>query len=174
MAIGREIVRQLDGKIDVFGCAVGSGATLLGTSLGLAEKKIHPLTYGVVPFGSEVYMELDRDECDKGEFRKADCMRRLVESMGLEKWKNEKSIIEIMLEKGYPDKFFRVTAEEARQMANRLAEEEGIFCGMSSGANVHVALKLAERMKKNRNVVTVIVDRRDRYLGEYPNEMFIV
>jgi len=47
-------------------------------------------------------------------------------------------------------------------------QEEGIYCGMSSGANVFVALKIAESMKKDQNVVTVIVDRRDRYLGEYP------
>jgi cysteine synthase A len=59
-------------------------------------------------------------------------------------------------------------------MANRLAREEGIYCGMSSGANVLIALKIAERLKKDQNVVTVIVDRRDRYLGEYPNDVFVV
>ena len=79
-----------------------------------------------------------------------------------------------MLEKGYPDKFFRITEEEARDTANRLCREEGIYCGMSSGANVCAALKLAARMPKGQNVVTVIVDRRDRYLGEYPNDVFIV
>jgi len=68
----------------------------------------------------------------------------------------------------------RVSTEEARHMANRLCREEGIYCGMSSGANVFVALKIAERLKKDQNVVTVIVDRRDRYLGEYPNDVFIV
>lgn len=51
---------------------------------------------------------------------------------------------------------------------------EGIYCGMSSGANVLVALKTAERMKEDKNVVTVIIDRRDRYLGEYPNDVFVV
>ena len=45
---------------------------------------------------------------------------------------------------------------------------------MSSGANVLVALKIAKRMKKGQNVVTVIVDSRDRYLGEYPNDVFVV
>jgi cysteine synthase A len=92
----------------------------------------------------------------------------------LEKWQTEKSINEEMVEIGYPDEFFKVSAEEAREMANRLAREEGIYCGMSSGANVFIALKIAQRLKKDQNVVTVIVDRRDRYLGEYPNDVFVV
>lgn len=69
---------------------------------------------------------------------------------------------------------FRVSNEEARKMANRLAEEEGIWCGMSSGANVLAALKVAKRMEKGQNVVTVIVDRRDRYLDEWPKEIYVV
>jgi cystathionine beta-synthase len=174
MNIGYELYEQLDGKIDAFGCAVGSGATLLGTTLGLAEKNVNPLTFGVIPSGSEVYMELQKNESDKGEFKKSNVMKKLIEKMGLKKWQTEKSIIDEMLARGYPDKFFRVNEEEARNMANRLSREEGIYCGMSSGANVHVALKIAQRLKKNQNVVTVIVDRRDRYLGEYPNDVFIV
>jgi cysteine synthase A len=79
-----------------------------------------------------------------------------------------------MLEAGYPDKFFRITSDKARDMANRLAREEGIYCGMSSGANVAVAMKIAQRIGKGKNVVTVIVDRRDRYLSEYPNDIYIV
>ena len=101
-------------------------------------------------------------------------MEKLIKAMGLKKWQSEKSIVEIMLKKGYPDKFFRVSEEEARNMADRLCREEGVYCGMSSGANVCVALRIAKRLKKNQNVVTVIVDRRDRYLGEYPKDVFIV
>jgi len=79
-----------------------------------------------------------------------------------------------MMDLGYPDEFFQVSEEEARNMANVLCEEEGIYCGMSSGANVFIALKIAERLQPNQNVVTVIVDRRDRYLGEYPNDVLVV
>lgn len=174
MSIGYELYEQLDGKIDAFGCAVGSGATLLGSVLGLAEKNVYPLTFGIVPHGSEVYMELQKNESDKGEFKKSNVIKKLIEKMGLKKWQTEKSIIDEMLARGYPDKFFRVSTEEARYMANRLCREEGIYCGMSSGANVFAALKIAKRLQKNQNVVTVIVDRRDRYLGEYPNDIFIV
>jgi len=174
MNIGYELYKQLDGRIDAFGCAAGSGATLLGVALGLEEKNVHPLTFGVIPFGSENYMDMKKSESDKGEFKKSNTMKTLIEKMGLKKWQTEKSIIDEMLAMGYPDKFFRVTAEEARNMANRLCQEEGIYCGMSSGANVYVALKIAQRLEKNQNVVTVIVDRRDRYLGEYPNDIFVV
>ena len=174
MEMGSEIYKQLDGKIDAFGCAVGSGATLLGVVLALEEKGIRPFTFGVVPHGSEVYIDLLKDESKKGEFKKSNAMQKLIKAMGLKKWETEKSIIDEMLDRGYPDEFMRVTTEDARYMANRLCKEEGIYCGMSSGANVFIALKLAERLKKDQNVVTVIVDRRDRYLGEYPNDVFIV
>jgi cysteine synthase A len=79
-----------------------------------------------------------------------------------------------MLEDGYPDKFFSVTSEEARAVADRLCREEGIYCGMSSGANVAIALKIARRMGAGKNVVTTIVDRRDRYLSEIPHEKYVV
>ncbi len=89
--------------------------------------------------------------------------------MGLKKWVTEKPIVNLMFEAGYPpDKFFLVSDEEARNMANRLCQEEGIYCGMSSGANVAIALKIAQRLEPGSNVVSVIVDRRDRYLSEYP------
>ena len=113
-------------------------------------------------------------EIKKGKFEKSKWVCKLIEKIGLKKWQTEKSIIDEMLEKGYPDSFFRITDEEARDMANRLCQEEGVYCGMSSGANVAVALKIARRLGKNKNVATVIVDRRDRYLGEYPKDVFVV
>jgi len=173
-AIGYELMDQLDGKIDAFGCAVGSGATLLGVSLALSEHNIKPFTFGIVPRGAETYVELEHDESPKGEFRVSSVGRKLIDSLKLKKWQSEKSIVEKMLELGYPDEFFRITSEEAREMANRLCSEEGIYCGMSSGANVCIAMRIASRMDVGKNIVTMIVDRRDRYLGEYPNDKFIV
>ncbi|MEJ2598877.1 MAG: cysteine synthase family protein [Anaerolineales bacterium] len=174
MGIGYELYNQLDGKVDAWGCSVGSGATLYGVALALKEKGINPFTFGVVPYGSESYMMLKKPDSRKGEFEVSKLNRQLVDWIGLKKWQTEKSINEEMVEAGYPDEFFQITADDARDMANRLCAEEGIYCGMSSGANVFVALKIAERMKKGQNVVTVIVDRRDRYLGEYPNDVYVV
>jgi cysteine synthase len=174
MSIGYELHEQLDGQIDAWGCAVGSGSTLLGVILALKEKGVNPLTFGVAPYGSESFMELKTPEAKRGEFQLSTMSRQLVDWMGLKKWQTEKSIVEEMMERGYPDEFFQVSEVEARNMANILCEQEGIYCGMSSGANVLVALKIAERFKPGQNVVTVICDRRDRYLGEYPNDVFVV
>jgi cysteine synthase A len=79
-----------------------------------------------------------------------------------------------MLEKGLPDEILTVKDEDARAMMNRLCCEEGLFCGMSSGANVHAALKIAKKLGRGANVVTVLVDRRDRYFPEYPREHYVI
>ena len=64
--------------------------------------------------------------------------------------------------------------EDAKNMADRLCREEGFFCGISSGANVWAAVQLAKTMPRGSNIVTVLVDRRDRYFAEYPNEHYVV
>ena len=64
--------------------------------------------------------------------------------------------------------------DDARKMADRLCREEGLYCGMSSGANVVAAIEMAKTMEKGSRIVTVVVDRRDRYSAEYPNEHYVV
>jgi len=174
-SIGREIYAQLSGHVDAVGCSVSSGASLYGMCLGLKENGVRPeIVFGVVPEGSEEYISLDKPESDKGEYEIKTVDRELANKMGLKKWTQMDSIVEKLVADGYPDKFFLVTDEEARNMADRLCREEGIYCGMSSGANVAVAIKIAERLGKGKNVVTLIVDRRDRYLSEFPNDKYVV
>lgn len=174
-SMAREIYDQLDGKIDAIGCSVAAGGTLYGLCEGLAELGVHPeLTFGVVPSGSECYLSLPKRECNYGEYKVSDARHKVAAAMGLDKWVTEESIIHKMVKAGYPDKCFLVTDEEARAMANRLCREEGIFCGMSSGANVLIALEIAKRLGPGKNVVTTIVDRRDRYLCEMPHEKYVV
>ncbi len=174
-SMGHEIYDQLDGKIDAVGCSVSAGGSLYGICLGLEEKGLRvPLTFGIVPRGSEHYFELQKEESDRGEFEISDVQPKICQTMGLKKWVAEEPIVKTMIDAGYPDKFFLVSDEEARNMANRLCQEEGIYCGMSSGANVAVAMKIARRLPPGSNVVTVIVDRRDRYLSEYPNDKYVV
>jgi cysteine synthase B len=62
------------------------------------------------------------------------------------------------------DKVIEVSEKEAKAMTKRLAKEEGIFAGMSSGGAVASVLKLAENLE-NAIIVTVICDRGDRYLS---------
>lgn len=173
--LGREIYEQLDGKIDAIGASASSGASLYGMCLGLKEHGLRPeMVYGVVPSASEQYLDFDGDEADWADFKITDVEREIAKAIHLDKWVTEEPILKKMIDDGYPDKFFRVSTEEAREMANRLCKEEGIFCGMSSGANVAVALKIAKRLGNNKNIVTTIVDRRDRYLSETPNEIYVV
>jgi cysteine synthase A len=64
---------------------------------------------------------------------------------------------------------YLVDDPDAVGMANRLAREEGLFCGMSGGANVHIALKVARGLGRGKTVVTILPDNRYRYFG---NEHF--
>lgn len=110
------------------------------------EKGLHPFSYGILPYGSETYIDQQKPEAKKGEFYKSKWVYELIEKIGIKKWLTGKSIIDKMIERGYSDSFFKITTEEARDMGNRLSREEGIYCGMSSGANVAVALKIARRL----------------------------
>jgi cysteine synthase A len=69
-----------------------------------------------------------------------------------------------MVEEGWAREMVHIEQDEAIEMAHRLAEEEGLFCGLSSGANVVAALKVAKELKRGQRVATLLVDSRDRYL----------
>jgi cysteine synthase A len=69
-----------------------------------------------------------------------------------------------MVDKKVAQRIIHVDQAEAIAMAHRLCEEEGLFCGLSSGANVVAALRVARELKPGQRVVTVLVDSRDRYL----------
>jgi cysteine synthase A len=87
---------------------------------------------------------------------------------------NQRFLIEDILEKNLLDYEIVVKNEDAKNMADRLCQEEGLFCGMSSGANVYAAIEMGKRLGKGSRIVTVLVDRRDRYFAEYPNEHYVV
>jgi cysteine synthase A len=69
-------------------------------------------------------------------------------------------------QKEIADHIEQVSTEEATAMALRLAREEGLFAGTSTGANVTAALRLAERLGPNATVVTVMVDTGMKYLSK--------
>jgi cysteine synthase A len=158
---GKEILEQLDMKIDAFVASIGSGGTLLGVAEALGEKSVSASVVGVEPEDAKVIEE----------WAKTGFLNNFLEKLGMPR---RKYIIEEILEKGFPDEIIHVAHEEARHMANRLCREEGLFCGISSGANVYAALKVAKKLGKGANVVTICVDRRDRYLPEYPNENYVI
>ncbi|MBQ1309066.1 MAG: pyridoxal-phosphate dependent enzyme, partial [Ruminococcus sp.] len=74
-------------------------------------------------------------------------------------------IIPDILNREIYDEIYVVTDEEALSTAKRLAREEGLMCGISSGTNVAAALKLAKKLGKGKTVVTVLPDTAERYFS---------
>jgi cysteine synthase A len=157
---GKEIIEQLDGRVDGWVSSIGTGGTLLGVSLALKKNDSNVVVYGVVP-----------DDDPRLEWARSSVIQRYLELFGLPKLK---FLTEMIIEKDITDKTILVNSKDARETSNRLVKEEGIFCGISSGANVYAALKLAEELGDGANIVTTIVDRRDRYFSEYPQEQYVV
>ena len=63
------------------------------------------------------------------------------------------------------DEVKQASADEAFSMAKRLAKDEGIFCGISSGANMHIALQVARDAGPGKNVLVVLPDTGERYIS---------
>ena len=157
---GKEILEQTDGRVDACVASIGTGGTLFGIAEALRKENPNMKVIGLVPEDTLITDWVRNHIFDK-----------FFEQFGMPKYK---FIIETMYERGLPDQVLTVKDEDARDMANRLCREEGLFCGMSSGANVYAAIQLAKKMKKGDNIVTVLVDRRDRYFLEYPKEHYVI
>ena len=157
---GKEILEQLNDKVDAWVASIGTGGTIFGVGEALREKAAHVRVVGLEPEDARVT-----------EWSKSGSMRKYREAVGLPP---AKSLVDQMLELGLPDAVLTVNDADARLMMNRLCREEGLFCGMSSGANVYAALKIAKKLGKGANVVTVLVDRRERYFPEHPLEHYVI
>ena len=132
-----EIFRQSGGQIDVFVAGMGTTGTLMGVSRYLKEKSKNIKIIGIEPPPGHAIQGL----------------------------KNmSESIVPDIYDRDQLDDVITINDEEAFEMARRLASEEGIFAGISSGAAVAGALRVAEGMKSG-TVVTIIPDRGDRYLS---------
>ena len=81
---------------------------------------------------------------------------------GIRKW--PEAYLPKIFDRNKVDEIFEVSREEATRMAKRLAVEEGIFSGMSSGGSATVALRLTEKLQQG-TIVAIICDRGDRYLS---------
>ncbi len=134
---GREIIEQTKGAIDVFVSGMGTTGTLMGAGRRLREYNPGIRIVGVEPLlGHKI--------------------------QGLKNM--QESIVPKIFNRAFPDEILNVNDEEAFTTTRSLALQEGIFAGMSSGAAVSGALKVAERMKKG-TVVVILPDRGDRYLS---------
>ncbi|MBO7740213.1 MAG: cysteine synthase A, partial [Clostridia bacterium] len=143
---GPEIMRQTDGEVDIFVASVGTGGTLTGTGRYLKEKKPSVSVVAVEPKDSPVLSE------GKSGSHK-------IQGIGA-------GFVPGVLDTTVYDEVLTVTAEEAFAAARELAVSEGILVGISSGAALSAALRVASR-KENRGklIVVLLPDTGDRYLS---------
>jgi cysteine synthase B len=134
---GPEIWNDTKGTVTHFVSAMGTTGTIIGTSTYLKEKNPAIQIIGAQPSdGSQI--------------------------PGIRKWPQE--YLPKIFDASKVDTIIEVSEQEAREMTKRLAKEEGVFAGMSSGGSVAVALKLAHQLESGV-IVAIICDRGDRYLS---------
>lgn len=143
-----EIWRDTDGHVDVFVAGVGTGGTLTGVGSFLKERKPSVRVVAVEPVDSPVL-----SGGKPGPHR--------IQGIGA-------GFVPDVLRKDLIDEVMTVGADEAGIMSRRLAQEEGILCGISSGANVCAAVKLARRPENaGKMILTIICDTGERYLSTW-------
>ncbi|ENO95311.1 cysteine synthase CysM [Thauera phenylacetica] len=139
---GPELWEQTDGRITHFVSSMGTTGTIMGTSRFLKERNPDVCIVGCEPEeGSSI--------------------------PGIRKW--PEAYLPKIFERPRVDRFERVSQADAEEMTRRLAREEGIFAGISSGGAMHVALRIAAQVE-NAVIVSIVCDRGDRYLstGVFP------
>ena len=134
---GPEIWNDTNGTVTHFVSAMGTTGTIIGTSTYLKEKNANIIIVGAQPSDGSLIP-------------------------GIRKWPKE--YLPKIFDASKVDTVVDVSEEEARAMTKRLALEEGVFAGMSSGGSVAVALKIAEKLESGV-IVAIICDRGDRYLS---------
>ena len=145
LSTGVEILEQLD-RIDVFVAGVGTGGTLVGTARRIKEKFPHCEIVAVEPAASAT---LSRNE--KGQ--------HAIQGIGA-------GFVPAIYDGAVVNKIELVTDEQALDMFKTLNNKQGYCCGISSAANIVVAVRLAEMPEyKGKNIVTLFPDLDDRYEG---------
>jgi len=147
-----EIWADTDGQVDILVSAVGTGGTITGVAEVIKERKPDFKAIAVEPKDSPVILQTLRGEPLKPGPHK-------IQGTGA-------GFVPNNLHLKIVDEVITVSNEDALQMARRLAKEEGILAGISSGANVHAALQVANRPEnKGKLIVTVACSTGERYLS---------
>ena len=143
--MGREIARDLDGNIDMLVAAVGTGAALMGAADGLRAAGANPAIVALEPLQSPLLTT------GKGGPHR-------VEGIGV-------GFVPPFLDRSQIESVRAIDQERAFEMCRRLASEEGIFCGASTGLNVVAAIDLARELGPDKHLVTIGCDTGMKYLG---------
>ncbi len=140
-----EILEDTDGILDAFVAGVGTGGTISGTGKRLKEHNKDILLVAVQPSKSPVLTG-------------GSPSGHKIQGIGA-------NFIPEIYSKELVDEVLSIDEEAAYSYARRIAKEEGILCGISSGANVAAASIIAKRLGKGKRVVTVLPDTGERYLS---------
>jgi len=155
----QEIWTQTAGKIHGFICAVGTGGTLAGVSIGLKEKNKDIKIALSDPMGSSLYSHIKFNKLENSG-------NSITEGIGTAR-------ITKNFEKALVDDAFQTTDVEALNIIFKLKENENISLGGSSGINIAGAIKLAKQMGPGHNIVTILCDPGKRYASKIYNKEFL-
>ncbi len=154
-----EIWTQTAGKIDGFTCAVGTGGTLAGVSIGLKNKNKNIKIALSDPMGSSLYSYIKNKKLEsKG--------NSITEGIGTGR-------ITKNFEKAIIDDAFQTEDAEALKIVYDLIENQNIILGGSSGINIAGAVKLAKKLGKGKTIVTILCDDGRRYASKIFNKEFL-
>lgn len=150
-----EIWEQMDGRVDGFTCAAGTGGTIAGVGLGLKAKNENVTIALSDPHGAALY-----NYYAHGELRAEG--NSVAEGIG-------QGRITANLDGAPIDAQFRISDEEGLVWVRRLLAEEGLCLGLSSGINVAGAIELAKQLGPGHRIATILCDTGFRYLSTLYN-----
>lgn len=159
LSTGPEIWRQTEGKVDAVVAGAGTGGTVSGVGRYFKKNHPHVKVVGVDPIGSVHYHYYYTKTMPTPHVYK-------VEGIG-------EDILCDAMDYSVVDEFHQTNDKEAFTMARRLVREEGLFCGGSSGCNVHIAIKVAKALGPGKTVVTFLCDSATRYTTKFLNDAWM-
>jgi cysteine synthase A len=154
-----EIWSQTAGSIDGFTCAVGTGGTLAGISLGLKNKNKNIKIALSDPMGSSLYSYIKNNKLES-------TGSSITEGIGTGR-------ITKNFDRALVDNAFQINDIEALNLIYNLIEKQKIILGGSSGINIAGAIKLAQKMGKGKTIVTILCDHGKRYASKIFNKEFL-
>ena len=154
-----EIWNQTAGQVDAFICAVGTGGTLSGVSIGLKQRNKNIKIALSDPMGSSLYSFIKNKKLENSG-------SSITEGIG-------NGRITKNFDKALIDDAFQTDDTEALNLVYDLIEKQKIILGGSSGINIAGAIKLAKKMGPGKTIVTILCDHGKRYASKIFNKDFL-
>ena len=154
-----EIWNQTAGSVDGFTCAVGTGGTLAGVSIGLKNKNKNIKIALSDPMGSSLFSYVKNNKLESSG-------NSITEGIGTGR-------ITKNFDKALVDDAFQTDDVEALNLVYDLIEKQNIVLGGSSGINIAGAMKLAKKMGPGKTIVTILCDHGKRYASKIFNKDFL-